>query len=244
MKVERRNKGQIKAGDIVCDERFEIINSDLLLCTLTDDITLNLEMTARKGRGYRTAEENISPEAVMGLIPCDSTYTPVRRVRYKVENTRVGQQTDFDKLLIEIWTDGTLSPEMALVEASTILRKHFNPFVKYFEIGQQLEAVRDEEPAQLESGEGVNVDELCDKLNWPINSLEPSVRAKNCLVSANIQTLSDLIKLSEVDVLKIKNFGKTSLKEMKKKLADIGMSFGMEMPQEANSVSSSKISGD
>ncbi|MFH0939172.1 MAG: DNA-directed RNA polymerase subunit alpha [Planctomycetota bacterium] len=237
IKLERRNKGPVKAGDIICDERFEIINSDLLLCTLTNDITLNLEITARKGRGYRTAEENITPEMAIGIIPCDSIYTPVRRVRYKVENTRVGQQTDFDKLLIEIWTDGTLSPEMALVEASTILRKHFNPFVKYFEMGRQMEEVASSEaPAQLESGEGVSSNELRDKLKQAISSLEPSVRAKNCLTAANIQILGDLVKRSEADMLKIRNFGKTSLKEIKKKLADIGMSFGMEVPQEVTKI--------
>jgi DNA-directed RNA polymerase subunit alpha len=234
-KVERRTKGPVKAGDIVRDERFEIVNPDLVLCNLTDDVSLNIEMTARRGRGYRTAEENITPEQSIGTIPIDSVYSPVRRVRYRVDNTRVGQQTDFDKLILEIWTDGTLTPEMALVEASSILRKHFNPFVKYFEMGKQTESGGVETPAgELavapdESGSK----ELREKLKLPVSVLEPSVRAENCLAAANIQVLGDLVRLTEGDVLKIKNFGKTSLKEIKKKLGDMGLSFGMEVPEEA-----------
>ncbi|HEY3319956.1 MAG TPA: DNA-directed RNA polymerase subunit alpha [Planctomycetota bacterium] len=232
-RLERKTKGPLKAGDIQRDERFEIVNPDLLICTLTDDVALNIEMTARRGRGYRTAEENISPESAIGVIPIDSIYTPVRRVRYKVENTRVGQQTDFDKLILEIWTDGTITPEMALVEASTILRKHFNPFVKYFELGKQIEAAGEEIPAgELEVGEESAGKELREKLRMPVSVLEPSVRAENCLAAANIQTLGDLVKMNEGDVLKIKNFGKTSLKEIKKKLADMGLTFGMEVPEE------------
>ena len=239
LKVEKRTKGPVKAGDIVRDERFEIVNPDLLLCSVTaDDVTINLEMTARKGRGYRTAEENITSEMAIGVIPIDSIYTPVRRVRYKVENTRVGQQTDYDKLVLEIWTDGTVTPEMALVESSTILRKHFNPFVKYFELGKQMETAGAAAPVgELEVGEETSVKEIRDKLKLPVSVLEPSVRAENCLAAANIQTLGDLVKLNEADVLKIKNFGKTSLKEIKKKLGDMGLSFGMEVPQESADVS-------
>ena len=233
-KIEKKTKGPLKAGDIVRDERFEIVNPELLLCTLTDDVTLNIEMSARKGRGYRTAEENISADAPIGVIPIDSIYTPVRRVRYRVENTRVGQQTDFDKLILEIWTDGTVTPEMALVESSTILRKHFNPFVKYFELGAQMETAHTETPAgELTTGEDTGAKEIRDKLKLPVSVLEPSVRAENCLAAANIQTLGDLVKLTEGDVLKIKNFGKTSLKEIKKKLFDMGLTFGMEVGEEA-----------
>jgi DNA-directed RNA polymerase subunit alpha len=233
IKLERKGKGPVKGGDISRDERVDIINPELLLCTLTEVITLAIEMTARKGRGYRTAEENITTEQPIGVIPVDSIYTPVRRVRYHVENTRVGQQTDFDKLVLEIWSDGTITPEMALVEAATILRKHFNPFVKYFELGKQIEAPRAEEPVEeLEAGEEAADRELREKLKMPISVLEPSVRAENCLAAANVQTLGDLVRMSEADVLKIKNFGMTSLKEIRKKLGDMGLSFGMEVPAE------------
>jgi len=234
-KVDRKTKGPVKAGDIQRDERFEIVNPELVICTLTEDVAFNLEMTARKGRGYRTAEENINADQPIGVIPIDSIYTPVRRVRYKVENTRVGQQTDFDKLILEIWTDGTVTPELALVEASTILRKHFNPFVKYFELGKQIETAGVQEPVgELETGEETGAKEMRDKLKLPVSVLEPSVRAENCLAAASIQTLGDLVRMSEADVLRIKNFGKTSLKEIKKKLADMGLAFGMEITEEAD----------
>ena len=216
----KKDKGTIKAGDIAKNERFEIVNPELVLCTLTEDIHFDLELTARKGRGYRTAEENIVADQTVGIIPIDSVYTPVKRVRYKVENTRVGQQTDYDKLNMEIWTDGTISPEMALVEASTILRKHFNPFVKYFELGKQIESdgpgIVTASPRRRRRRQQVR--ELREKLKLPVSVLEPSVRAENCMAAAGIQVLGDLVRLTEGDVLKIKNFGKTSLKEIKKKL--------------------------
>lgn len=234
LKIDRKTKGVIKAGDIVKSERFEIINPDLVLCTLTEDIHFDLEMVARKGRGYRTAEENIVPDQAIGVIPIDSVYTPVKRVRYKVENTRVGQQTDYDKLNLEIWTDGTISPEMALVEASTILRKHLNPFVKYFELGKQADTDGVSTPTeQLEVVEDSNTRELREKLKLPVSVLEPSVRSENCMAAANIQTIGDLCRLPEAEVLKIKNFGKTSLKEIKKKLGDLGLSFGMDLGEDA-----------
>jgi DNA-directed RNA polymerase subunit alpha len=232
LKLEKKGKGVIKAGDIAKNERFEIVNPELVLCTLTDDIHFDLELTARKGRGYRTAEENIVADQLVGIIPVDSVYTPVKRVRYKVENTRVGQQTDYDKLNLEIWTDGTITPEMALVEAATILRKHFNPFVKYFDLGKQIESSGPGiVPAALEGGEDIHR-ELREKLKMPVSVLEPSVRAENCMAAANITVLADLVRLNEADVLKIKNFGKTSLKEIKKKLMDLGLSFGMELPED------------
>lgn len=234
LNLEKTGKGPVTAADISTDERSEIVNRDLVLCTLTDDVTLSIQFTAQKGRGYKTAEENENPEASLATIPVDSIFSPVRRVRYKVENTRVGQQTDYDKLNLEIWTDGTVSPELALVEASSILRKHFNPFVKYFELGKQLETTGVMPAAQLDVGEDQQLKELREKLKLPVSVLDPSVRAENCLAAANIQTLGDLVAFNESDVLKIKNFGKTSMKEIKKKLADMGLSFGMEIPEETS----------
>ncbi|MCW8133693.1 MAG: DNA-directed RNA polymerase subunit alpha [Planctomycetota bacterium] len=232
LKLEKTGKGPVTGADIQRDERFEIVNPNHTLCSITDDVTLSVQFSAQKGRGYRTAEENINPEALVGTIPVDSIFSPVRRVRYRVENTRVGQQTDFDKLVLEIWTDGTISPEMALVESSTILRKHFNPFVKYFELGKQIESTGVMAAAQLDAGEDAQVRELREKLKLPVSVLDPSARAENCLAAANIQTLSDLVRLTENDILKIKNFGKTSLKEIKKKLNDMGLNLGMEAPPE------------
>jgi len=209
------------------------------LCQLTGPCQLSVQFSAQKGRGYRTAEENINPELPVGTIPVDSIYSPVRRVRYRVENTRVGQKTDFDRLVIEIWTDGTVTPELALVEASTILRKHFNPFVKYFELGKQIEAAGVMPAAQLETGEDTQVKELREKLKLPISVLDPSARAENCLAAANIHMLGDLVRLTETDLLKIKNFGRTSMTEIKKKLGDLGLSLGMEVPAETQAPTAS-----
>jgi len=151
-------------------------------------------------------------------------YSPVTRVRYTTENTRVGQRTNYDRLILEIWTNGTISPEMALVEAAKILRKHINPFVQYFEIGE--ETVAGEIPA--EEPEKKVDEELEAKLNTPIQELELSVRANNCLESVKIETVRQLVQMTEADLLKIRSFGKTSLREIKRKLADIGLSLGMK----------------
>lgn len=234
IKLEKTGKGPVTGADVKRDERFEVVNPDLALCTLTEDITLTVQFTACKGRGYKTSEENVNPEASIGTIPMDAIFSPVRRVRYRVENTRVVQQTDYDRLILEIWTDGTVTPELALVEASTILRKHFNPFVKYFELGKQIEATGVMPAAEMETGEDAQIKELREKLNLPVSVLDPSVRAENCLAAANIQTLGDLVRHSENDMLRLKNFGKTSMKEIKKKLGDMGLSFGMELPEELN----------
>jgi len=237
MRLEKSGKGPVRAGDIQRDERFEIVNPGLELCTLADECALSIEFTACKGRGYRTAEENVNAEAFVGTIPVDSIFSPVSRVRYTVEATRVGQRTDFDKLVLEIWTDETVTPEMALVEASSILRKHFNPFVKYFELGKQLETTGVMAAAQLEVGEDAQIHELREKLKLPVSVLDPSVRAENCLAAASIQTLGDLVHHSDAELLKIKNLGKTSMKELKKKLTDMGLSLGMELPQETPAAS-------
>ena len=155
----------------------------------------------------------------------DTVYSPVTRVRYTTENTRVGQKTNYDKLIMEIWTDGTITPEMALVEAAKILRKHVNPFVQYFELGQDTVA---ESQITVEETEEPAVDEeLAQQLNMPIQELELSVRANNCLESAKVETVGQLVRMTEADLLKIRSFGKTSLREIRRKLADIGLSLGM-----------------
>ena len=151
-------------------------------------------------------------------------YSPVTRVRYTTENTRVGQRTNYDKLILEIWTNGTITPEMALVEAAKILRKHINPFVQYFELGEETvagEAPKEEPKPPVDH-------ELEAKLNTPIQELELSVRASNCLESVKVETVRQLVQMTEADLLKIRSFGKTSLREIKRKLADIGLSLGMK----------------
>jgi len=171
-----------------------------------------------------TALENTPEEQILGVIPIDSIYSPVTRVRYKTEDTRVGQKTNYDRLVMEIWTNGTVGPEMALVEAAKILRKHLNAFVQYFEPGESLDAELPEPEAPVQAQ--VN-EETTAKLNMPISSLDLSVRASNCLESARIHTVGELVKLSENDLLKVRSFGKTSLREVKRKLQDLGLSLGM-----------------
>lgn len=213
---------QVRAEQIEADAAIEIINKDQLLATLTSDVEFKMEMTVARGRSYATAEEN-RPEGdqIIGLIPVDSVYTPVTRVRYRVEDTRVGQRTNYDRLVMEIWTNGTISPDMALVEGAKILRKHLNTFVQYFEIGAGL-AVDGSEKAGDNATAAVGA--VDDKvLSTPISSLDLSVRASNCLASVDIKTVGELIQWDEAGLLKIRSFGKTSLREIKRKLADLGL---------------------
>jgi DNA-directed RNA polymerase subunit alpha len=214
---------QVRAQDIEADSAIEILNEEQLLATLTDDVEFKMEMTVGRGRSYATAEEN-KPEGdqIIGLIPVDSVYSPVTRVRYRVEDTRVGQRTNYDRLIMEIWTNGTITPEMALVEAAKILRKHLNTFVQYFEIGSGLAL------------DGAGKEQACamtqaappddSVLNMPISSLDLSCRASNCLASADISMVGQLIQWDEAGLLKIRSFGKTTLREVKRKLGDLGLS--------------------
>jgi DNA-directed RNA polymerase subunit alpha len=229
MSVSANKAGVVTAADIVADPSIDVINKDLVLATLTEKVNFQMEMVVENGRGYVPAAERIAEadrfDQEVGRIMLDTVYSPVTRVRYITENTRVGQKTNYDKLILEIWTDGTITPEMALVEAAKILRKHVNPFVQYFELGQDTIA---ESQITVEETEEPEVDEeLAQKLSMPIQELELSVRANNCLESAKTETVGQLVKMTEADLLKIRSFGKTSLREIRRKLADIGLSLGM-----------------
>ena len=229
MNVSANKVGEITAADIVADPSIEVKNQDLVLATLTEKVNFEMEMVVENGRGYVPASERIAAadrfDQEIGRIILDAVYSPVTRVRYMTEDTRVGQRTNYDKLILEIWTNGTITPEMALVEAAKILRKHVNPFVQYFELGE--ETVATSQIAKSETEEQAVDEELAQKLSMPIQELELSVRASNCLESAKIQTVGELVKLTDGDLLKIRSFGKTSLREIKRKLADIGLSLGM-----------------
>ena len=243
MKLTARKAGPVTAGMIEADAAVTIVNKDLVIATLTEDTTFDMTLSVSKGRGYVTAAENITDteEQEIGLIAVDSLYSPVARVRYSTEDARVGQKTDYDRLILEIWTNGTVSPEMALVEASKILRKHLNPFVQYFELGS--DTANEEAVAALRDASKAMIDpELQQKLNMSIQELDLSVRANNCLESAKIQTVRDLVQKTDTDLLKVRSFGKTSLREVKRKLADMGLSLGMDLNQ-VPSVSGSE-SGD
>ncbi len=225
IRIDRHEKGVVTAANIITDEAVQIINPEHILATLTDDVPFMMEMTVENGRGYQTAEENAGREREIGVIPVDSSFSPVVRVKYEIEETRVGQRTNYDKLIMEIWTNGTASPQMALVEAAKILRKHLNPFVSYSEPGRELPV---EERAELPVGPSVDV-ELERKMNMSLAELDLSVRATNCLESEGITTVRDLVIRTEEELLEVRNFGETTLREVKSKLAERGMSLGMRM---------------
>jgi DNA-directed RNA polymerase subunit alpha len=229
LRIDANQKGEVRAEKIEGDSNVEIANPELKICTLTEDVRFFCEMQVRKGRGYVTAEENVTDELEIGTIPVDSIFSPVHRVRYAIENTRVGKSTDYDRLVLDIWTDGTVSPEMALVEASKIYRKHLNPFVQYFDLKEDL-AVEGGVLAP-EGDESARRREMVELLSKSIDMLELSVRAKNCLDSESVTTMRDLVQLSEPELLKVRNFGKTSLKEVKSKLSALGLSLGMSIEE-------------
>jgi len=227
LRIERHERGVVKAADIITDQDVEIINPDHIIATLTDDVPFVVEMRVENGRGYRMAEENVEQEREVGVIPLDSSFSPVVRVKHEIEDTRVGQRTNYDKLIMEIWTNGTITPQMALVEGAKILRKHLNPFVQYAEPGPEISM---EERGELGAG-GEQVDlELERKLNMSLAELELSVRATNCLESEGITTVRDLVSRSDEELLEVRNFGETTLKEVKAKLEERGLHLGMKIP--------------
>ena len=228
MTVSASKAGVVTSGDITADPAIEIVDKDRVIATLTEGVKFEIEMVVENGRGYIPASERIAEadrfDQEIGRVIVDASYSPVTRVRYSTEDTRVGQRTNYDKLILEIWTDGTISPEMAVVEAGKILRKCVNPFVQYSELGDQTvaEEVTEEVVEQEEIDE-----ELVAKLNTPLSELELSVRANNCLESVKMETVGELVKMTEAELLKIRSFGRTSLREVKRKLADMGLSLGM-----------------
>ncbi len=224
IRIEAKKKGEIKAKDIITDDSVEIINGDLHIVTISENTNFNVEMEVRKGRGYKTAEENETEGREIDVIPIDAVFSPVRKAKIRIEETRVGRRTNYDKLIIEIWTSGIISPEMALVEAAKIFRKHLNPFVHYFELGRELpqagEKLLEKTDKEEDSADGID-----QKLTTSVSELDLSVRASNCLAVTNIKTLGDLVTKRENELLELKNFGMTTLVEIKKKLNQLGLSF-------------------
>jgi len=218
--IKSNTKGEVTAKDIEVDETIEIINPDLHIATLTKDSKFDLEMEVARGRGYFPAEMNKREDAALGTIPVDSIFTPVKKVNFYVENTRVGQRTDYDKLILEIWTNGAISPKDALLYASNILQRHLDVFVNFSQLPEEVE-----EEAEMTKEESA----LYEKLRLPIAELELSVRSSNCLREANIKTIADLVKKGEDEMLGFKNFGKKSLTEIKELLAAMGLSLGMHI---------------
>src|ERR1700752_4069212 len=213
-------EGEVTAGDIQEVQGYEVLNPKQVICTLDKKHKFDAELEVRVGRGFATGEENKRADQPIGLIPIDSIFSPVTRVKYAVENTRVGQRTDYDKLILEIWTDGRLTPDDALLQASAILRHHLDVFVHYNE--EVIEF--DQTPAGV-SEENVKLKKL---LNMSVNEIELSVRAANCLNNANITSVGQLAQKTEAEMLKYRNFGKKSLNEIKEKLQQLGLSLGMK----------------
>lgn len=220
LKVER--KGAVSARDIIIDDTLEILNPDLHIATLTEKTKLHIEMEVGKGRGYVPAEKNKKEGQPIGVIAIDSVFTPVKNVNFHTENTRVGQITEYDRLILEIWTNGSVTPKDSLLYASHILRKHLDIFVNYGKLPE-------EEPEEREEDL-----QVYEKLKQPISELELSVRSANCLREAKIKTIGDLVKKTEMEMLKYRNFGKKSLSEISEILKSMGLSLGMKIPEKVS----------
>src|ERR1700752_2041606 len=219
--INVNKEGQITAGDIQTIQGIEVLNTNQVICTVDKKQKFEAEFDVRIGRGFFTGDENKRADMPLGVIAIDSIFSPVIGIKYSVENTRVGQRTDYDKLILEIWTDGRITPDDALLQASAILRHHLDVFVNYDD--RQIEF--DERPEEVNQ-ENTRLKKL---LNMSVNDIELSVRATNCLNSANITTVGQLALKTEAEMLKYRNFGKKSLNEIKEKLAALGLTLGMNI---------------
>lgn len=219
--IKVKGPGEVTAANIETDGTVEVLNPQQHIATLDRDGKLEAELEVRIGRGYCPAEWNKKDEPVIGEIPIDCLFSPVRRVKYAVENTRVGRRTDYDRLILEIWTDGRVTPDDALSLSAAILRHHLNIFVGFDK--DLIEFEETQKPVDPER------EELRRKLAISVNEIELSVRAANCLNNANITTLGELVQKTEPEMLKYRNFGKKSLNEIKQKLAEYGLQLGMKV---------------
>jgi DNA-directed RNA polymerase subunit alpha len=219
--LSTNKEGPVTAADIQLNQHLELVNPGQLICTLDRKKKLEMELEVKIGRGFCPGDENKKPDQPIGVIAIDSIFSPVTRVRYAVEAARVGQRTDYDRLLLEIWTDGRVSPDDALTQASAILQHHLDVFVGYDKNAiefEQEESRQDDERAKLRK-----------LLNMSVNEIELSVRAANCLNNANITTVGQLAMKTEAEMLKYRNFGKKSLNEIKDKLTALGLALGMNL---------------
>ncbi|MBI5672393.1 MAG: DNA-directed RNA polymerase subunit alpha [Nitrospirae bacterium] len=219
IRLKKKGPGEAKGADILHDGDVTILTPDLHIATLDKDATLDIEMTVKHGRGYVPAERNKEEGLPIGVIAIDSIFSPIRRVNFHVENARVGRMTDYDKLTMEIWTDGTISPRDALSTGAGILREHLDIFINPEERSE----------GKSEAGYEESHREVNKNLSRGVNELELSVRAANCLKNANIKTIADLVQKSEGEMLRTKNFGKKSLNEIKEILSEMGLSLGTKV---------------
>jgi len=226
MRLLAEGPGEVTADLIECDASVTIHNPEKVLATLTEKREFAIEFTVQKGRGYMPASEqwNAMEEQEIGVIPVDAVFSPVLRVRYRVEDTRVGQRTNYDKLVLDIWTNGTVTPDMALVEAAKIMRKHLNPFVLYDNEGDEFL------PDSIAHAQDSEAD-LFRRLNQPVAALDLSVRSSNCLESGKLRWVWELVQKTETDLLELRAFGRTSLKEVKTRLEEQGLGLAMTLPE-------------
>lgn len=223
LRIEVDEKRAITAKDIITDDTIEIINPDLHIATLTKNVPFRMELEVQKGRGYVPADRNKKEGQPIGVIAVDSIFTPVRRVNFHVEDTRVGQMTDYDKLIIEVWTNGSIGPKDAMLYASNILQRHLDVFVNFGKLPEEDQAIEVSDEKDKE---------LYKRLAQPVSELELSVRSANCLREAHIKTIGELVKKSEMEMLKYRNFGKKSLTEITNILKEMGLGFGMDIDAE------------
>ena len=217
VRIDFKGEGEVTAGDIITDESVEILNPDLHIATIAEGGSLKMEMTVEKGRGYNSAIKNKKPSQDISVLPIDSIYTPVKKVNYSVENTRVGQMVDFDKLIIEVWTDGSLKAYEALSLAAKVMTGHLELFIDLSEATKSTQVMVEKEESKKEK-----------VLEMSIEDLELSVRSFNCLKRAGISTVEDLANKSQEDMMKVRNLGKKSLDEVTNKLRSLGLDFAQE----------------
>ena len=221
LQLHADKEGVVTAGDIKEDTSYQVINKDQIICTLDRKGKIEAEIEVKVGRGFATGEDNKRPDMPIGVIPIDSIFSPVTRVKYGVESTRVGQNTDYDKLVLDIWTDGRVTPQDALTQSSAILRHHLDVFVNYDDSLVEFDAA-----PEAQSEENLELRKL---LNMSVNEIELSVRAANCLNNANITSVGQLAMKTEAEMLRYRNFGKKSLTEIREKLSELGLTLGMKL---------------
>lgn len=219
LRVERTTEGALVAKDIEVDPSVEVLNPDLHIATLDKGASLKMELTVGYGRGYQFAEENKIPEQPIGAIPLDTNYSPVLKVHYDIENARVGRRTDYDKLIMEVWTDGSVHPEDAMSQAAQILTEHLNLFINFTEEPEGTKEKEVDEEAK----------KIVQLLQTPVEEIELTVRSANCLKAAGITHLRDLVSRTEAEMLQYRNFGRKSLNELQKILEENNLSWGMDL---------------
>ncbi|MBI5873295.1 MAG: DNA-directed RNA polymerase subunit alpha [Candidatus Omnitrophica bacterium] len=218
--IKKDKAGEVTGRDIISDGTVEVLNPDLHIATLTKDVKFHMDIEVGRGRGYVASETNKKEEQAIGMIPVDSVFSPVRKVSYRVENTRVGQKTDYDRLIVEVFTNGSIDPKEAMLYGANILRGHLDVFMNLGSIPEEMEEEESMSPEEAQR---------YDKLRLPISELELSVRSSNCLREANIKSIADLVRRSESELLGFRNFGKKSLTEVKELIVAMGLNLGMQI---------------